>query len=153
MHTNFQSASETAERLIIMTAERDALLAQLSVESNELNNAKNNAKIYNTALIALEGDVRDFLEEYLDTERELISITFEQANEFLNGHEIAPLTIERSYDVNGRITFEFSIRVDASDEEEARAAVENCYFSLDCNDYEYDSNEDHLQIDEVTLSE
>jgi len=151
-HT-FQSASDTAERLIVMTAERDALLAQLSVESNEVDSARNSAKIYSSALITLEGDVRDFLEEYLDTERELISITFDEANEFLNGHEIAPLTIERSYDVNGRITFEFSIRVDASDEEEARAAVENCYFSLDCNDYEYDSNEDHLQIDEVTLSE
>ena len=144
-HT-FQSASDTAERLIVMTAERDTL-------ATECESIRNSMKIYSSALTALEGDIRDFLEEYLDTERELISITFEEANEFLNGHEIAPLTIERSYDVNGRITFEFSIRVDAQDEEEARAAVENCYFSLDCNDYEYDAHEDHLQIDEVTVSE
>jgi hypothetical protein len=145
MHT-FQSASDTAERLIIMTSERDNLLL-------ERDSAESKAKIYSSALITLEGDVRDFLDEHLEPESELISITFEEANEFLNGHEIAPLTIERSYDVSGRITFEFSVRVDAQDEEEARAAVENCYFSLDCNDYEYDSHEDHLQIYEVTVSE
>jgi hypothetical protein len=144
-HT-FQSASDTAERLIVMTAERDAL-------ATECESTRSKMKIYSTALIALEGDVRDFLDEYLEPESELISITFDEANEFLNGHKIAPLTIERSYDVSGRITFEFSVRVDASDEEEARAAVENCYFSLDCNDYEYDAHEDHLQIDEVTVSE
>ena len=145
MHT-FQSASDTAERLIIMTSERDNLLL-------ERDSALNKMKVYNTMLTVLEGDVRDFLEENLEPESELISITFDEANEFLNGHEIAPLTIERSYDVSGRITFEFSVRVDAQDEEEARAAVENCYFSLDCNDYEYDSHEDHLQIYEVTVSE
>jgi len=145
MHT-FQSASDTAERLIIMTSERDNLLLERDIALNKM-------KIYSTALITLEGDVRDFLDEHLEPESELISITFEEANEFLNGHEIAPLTIERSYDVSGRITFEFSVRVDAQDEEEARASVENCYFSLDCNDYEYDSHEDHLQIYEVTVSE
>lgn len=145
MHT-FQSASDTAERLIIMTAERDNLLLERDSISNKM-------KVYNTMLTALEGDVRDFLDEHLEPESELISITFDEANEFLNGHKIAPLTIEHSYDVSGRITFEFSVRVDASDEEEARAAVENCYFSLDCNDYEYDSHEDHLQIYEVTVSE
>ena len=145
MHT-FQTASDTAERLITMTAERDNLLL-------DRDNFANKMKIYSNALIVLEGDVRDFLDEHLEPESELISITFEEANEFLNGHEIAPLTIERSYDVSGRITFEFSVRVDAQDEEEARAAVENCYFSLDCNDYEYDSHEDHLQIYEVTVSE
>ena len=146
MHTNFQSASDTAERLIVMTAERDALA--IECESN-----RSKAKIYSDTLIRLEGDVRDFLDENLEPESELISITFEQANEFLSGHKIAPLTIERSYDVSGRITFEFSVRVDASDEEEASAAVENCYFSLDCNDYEYDSSEVHMEIDEVTVSE
>jgi hypothetical protein len=146
MHTNFQSASDTAERLIVMTAERDTL-------ATECESIRNSMKIYSNALTTLEGDVRDFLDEHLEPESELISITFEEANEFLNGHEIAPLTIERSYDVSGRITFEFSVRVDAQDEEEARAAVENCYFSLDCNDYEYDSHEDHLQIYEVTVSE
>ena len=145
MHT-FQSASDTAERLIIMTSERDNLLL-------ERDSALNKMKVYNTMLTVLEGDVRDFLEENLEPESELISITFDEANEFLNGHKIAPLTIERSYDVSGRITFEFSVRVDAQDEEEARAAVENCYFSLDCNDYEYDSHEDHLQITEVIVSE
>jgi hypothetical protein len=145
MHT-FQSASDTAERLIIMTSERDNLLL-------ERDSALAKMKVYNTMLTALEGDVRDFLEENLEPESELISITFDEANEFLNGHKIAPLTIERSYDVSGRITFEFSVRVDAQDEEEARAAVENCYFSLDCNDYEYDSHEDHLQITEVIVSE
>jgi hypothetical protein len=145
MHT-FQSASDTAERLIIMTSERDNLLL-------ERDSALAKMKVYNTMLTALEGDVRDFLDEHLEPESELISITFDEANEFLNGHKIAPLTIERSYDVSGRITFEFSVRVDAQDEEEARAAVENCYFSLDCNDYEYDSHEDHLQIYEVTVSE
>jgi len=146
MHTNFQSASDTAERLIVMTAARDTL-------ATECESIRNSMKIYSNALTTLEGDVRDFLDEHLEPESELISITFEEANEFLNGHEIAPLTIERSYDVSGRITFEFSVRVDAQDEEEARAAVENCYFSLDCNDYEYDSHEDHLQIYEVTVSE
>jgi hypothetical protein len=145
MHT-FQSASDTAERLIIMTSERDNLLL-------ERDSALAKMKVYNTMLTALEGDVRDFLEENLEPESELISITFDEANEFLNGHKIAPLTIEREYDVSGRITFEFSVRVEAQDEEEARAAVENCYFSLDCNDYEYDSHEDHLQIYEVTVSE
>jgi hypothetical protein len=145
MHT-FQTASDTAERLIIMTSERDNLLL-------ERDSALNKMKVYNTMLTVLEGDVRDFLDEHLEPESELISITFDEANEFLNGHKIAPLTIERSYDVSGRITFEFSVRVDAQDEEEARAAVENCYFSLDCNDYEYDSHEDHLQIYEVTVSE
>jgi hypothetical protein len=145
MHT-FQSASDTAERLIIMTSERDNAII-------ERDDFMNKMKVYNTMLTVLEGDVRDFLEENLEPESELISITFDEANEFLNGHEIAPLTIERSYDVSGRITFEFSVRVDAQDEEEARAAVENCYFSLDCNDYEYDSHEDHLQIYEVTVSE
>jgi hypothetical protein len=144
-HT-FQSASDTAERLIVMTAERDAL-------ATECESTRNAMKIYSSALITLEGDVRDFLDEHLEPESELISITFEEANEFLNGHEIAPLTIERSYDVSGSITFEFSVRVDAQDEEEARAAVENCYFSLDCNDYEYDAHEDHLQITEVIVSE
>ena len=129
-----------------MTAERDTL-------ATECESIRNSMKIYSNALTTLEGDVRDFLDEHLEPESELISITFEEANEFLNGHEIAPLTIERSYDVSGRITFEFSVRVDAQDEEEARAAVENCYFSLDCNDYEYDSHEDHLQIYEVTVSE
>jgi hypothetical protein len=145
MHT-FQSASDTAERLITMTSERDNLLL-------DRDSAVSKAKIYSTALILLEGDVRDFLDEYLEPESELISITFDEANEFLNGHKIAPLTIERSYDVSGRITFEFSVRVDASDEEEAKAAVENCYFSMDCNDYEYDSSETHMEIDEVTVSE
>jgi len=145
MHT-FQSASDTAERLIIMTSERDNAII-------ERDDFMNKMKVYNTMLTVLEGDVRDFLEENLEPESELISITFDEANEFLNKHKIAPLTIERSYDVSGRITFEFSVRVDASDEEEARAAVENCYFSLDCNDYEYDSHEDHLQIYEVTVSE
>ena len=145
MHT-FQSASDTAERLIIMTAERDNLLL-------ERDSAVSKAKIYSSALITLEDDVRDFLDEHLEPESELISITFDEANEFLNGHKIAPLTIEHSYDVSGRITFEFSVRVEAQDEEEARAAVENCYFSLDCNDYEYDSHEDHLQITEVIVSE
>ena len=145
MHT-FQSASDTAERLIIMTAERDNLLL-------ERDSALNKSKIYNTMLTLLEGDVRDFLDENLEPESELISITFEQANEFLNGHKIAPLTIERSYDVSGRITFEFSVRVDASDEEEAKAAVENCYFSMDCNDYEYDAHDTHMEIDEVTVSD
>jgi hypothetical protein len=145
MHT-FQSASDTAERLIIMTSERDNAII-------ERDDFMNKMKVYNTMLTVLEGDVRDFLEENLEPESELISITFDEANEFLNGHKIAPLTIERSYDVSGRITFEFSVRVDAQDEEEARAAVENCYFSLDCNDYEYDSHEDHLQIYEVTVSE
>jgi hypothetical protein len=145
MHT-FQSASDTAERLIIMTSERDNAII-------ERDDFMNKMKVYNTMLTALEGDVRDFLDEYLEPESELISITFDEANEFLNGHKIAPLTIERSYDVSGRITFEFSVRVDAQDEEEARSAVENCYFSLDCNDYEYDSHEDHLQITEVIVSE
>lgn len=145
MHT-FQSASDTAERLIIMTSERDNAII-------ERDDFMNKMKVYNTMLTVLEGDVRDFLEENLEPESELISITFDEANEFLNKHKIAPLTIERSYDVSGRITFEFSVRVDAQDEEEARAAVENCYFSLDCNDYEYDSHEDHLQIYEVTVSE
>jgi hypothetical protein len=145
MHT-FQTASDTAERLIIMTSERDNAII-------ERDDFMNKMKVYNTMLTALEGDVRDFLDEHLEPESELISITFDEANEFLNGHKIAPLTIEHSYDVSGRITFEFSVRVDASDEEEARAAVENCYFSLDCNDYEYDSHEDHLQIYEVTVSE
>jgi hypothetical protein len=145
MHT-FQSASDTAERLIIMTSERDNAII-------ERDDFMNKMKVYNTMLTVLEGDVRDFLEENLEPESELISITFDEANEFLNGHKIAPLTIERSYDVSGRITFEFSVRVDAQDEEEARAAVENCYFSLDCNDYEYDSHEDHLQITEVIVSE
>jgi len=145
MHT-FQSASDTAERLIIMTSERDNAII-------ERDDFMNKMKIYSNALITLEGDVRDFLDENLEPESELISITFDEANEFLNKHEIAPLTIERSYDVSGRITFEFSVRVDAQDEEEARASVENCYFSLDCNDYEYDSHEDHLQIYEVTVSE
>lgn len=145
MHT-FQSASETAERLIIMTSERDNAII-------ERDDFMNKMKVYNTMLTVLEGDVRDFLEENLEPESELISITFDEANEFLNGHKIAPLTIERSYDVSGRITFEFSVRVDAQDEEEARAAVENCYFSLDCNDYEYDSHEDHLQITEIIVSE
>ena len=145
MHT-FQSASDTAERLIIMTSERDNAII-------ERDDFMNKMKVYNTMLTVLEGDVRDFLEENLEPESELISITFDEANEFLNSHKIAPLTIERSYDVSGRITFEFSVRVDAQDEEEARAAVENCYFSLDCNDYEYDSHEDHLQIYEVTVSE
>ena len=143
MHT-FQSASDTAERLIIMTSERDNAII-------ERDDFMNKMKVYNTMLTVLEGDVRDFLDEYLEPESELISITFDEANEFLNGHKIAPLTIERSYDVSGRITFEFSVRVDAQDEEEARAAVENCYFSLDCNDYEYDSSEDHLQITEVIV--
>ena len=145
MHT-FQSASDTAERLITTTKDRDNLLL-------ERDDCLAKMKVYNTMLTLLEGDVRDFLNENLEPESELISITFDEANEFLNGHKIAPLTIERSYDVSGRITFEFSVRVDAQDEEEARAAVENCYFSLDCNDYEYDSHEDHLQIDEVTVSE
>jgi hypothetical protein len=145
MHT-FQSASDTAERLIIMTSERDNAITQRDDFMNKM-------KVYNTMLTVLEGDVRDFLDEHLEPESELISITFDEANEFLNGHKIAPLTIERSYDVSGRITFEFSVRVDAQDEEEARAAVENCYFSLDCNDYEYDSHEDHLQITEVIVSE
>jgi hypothetical protein len=145
MHT-FQSASDTAERLIIMTSERDNAII-------ERDDFMNKMKVYNTMLTVLEGDVRDFLEENLEPESELISITFDEANEFLNGHKIAPLTIERSYDVSGRITFEFSVRVDAQDEEEARAAVENCYFSLDCNDYEYDSHEDHLQITEIIVSE
>ena len=145
MHT-FQSASDTAERLIIMTSERDNALI-------ERDDCLAKMKVYNTMLTLLEGDVRDFLEENLEPESELISITFDEANEFLNGHKIAPLTIERSYDVSGRITFEFSVRVDAQDEEEARAAVENCYFSLDCNDYEYDSHEDHLQITEIIVSE
>ena len=145
MHT-FQSASDTAERLIIMTTERDNLLLQRDSEASK-------AKTYNTMLTLLEADIRDFLDENLEPESELISITFEQANEFLSGHKIAPLTIERSYEVNGRITFEFSVRVDASDEEEAKAAVENCYFSLDCNDYEYDSSEVHMDIDEVTVSD
>ena len=145
MHT-FQTASDTAERLIIMTSERDNAII-------ERDDFMNKMKVYNTMLTVLEGDVRDFLEENLEPESELISITFDEANEFLNGHKIAPLTIERSYDVSGRITFEFSVRVDAQDEEEARAAVENCYFSLDCNDYEYDSHEDHLQITEVIVSE
>jgi hypothetical protein len=143
MHT-FQTASDTAERLIIMTSERDNLLL-------ERDSALAKMKVYNTMLTVLEGDVRDFLDEHLEPESELISITFDEANEFLNGHKIAPLTIERSYDVSGRITFEFSVRVEAQDEEEARAAVENCYFSLDCNDYEYDSSEDHLQITEVIV--
>jgi hypothetical protein len=143
MHT-FQTASDTAERLIIMTSERDNLLL-------ERDSALAKMKVYNTMLTLLEGDVRDFLDEYLEPESELISITFDEANEFLNGHKIAPLTIEREYDVSGRITFEFSVRVEAQDEEEARAAVENCYFSLDCNDYEYDSSEDHLQITEVIV--
>ena len=143
MHT-FQSASDTAERLIIMTSERDNAII-------ERDDFMNKMKVYNTMLTLLEGDVRDFLEENLEPESELISITFDEANEFLNGHKIAPLTIEREYDVSGRITFEFSVRVDAQDEEEARAAVENCYFSLDCNDYEYDSSEDHLQITEVIV--
>jgi hypothetical protein len=143
MHT-FQSASDTAERLIIMTSERDNAII-------ERDDFMNKMKVYNTMLTVLEGDVRDFLEEYLEPESELISITFDEANEFLNGHKIAPLTIEREYDVSGRITFEFSVRVEAQDEEEARAAVENCYFSLDCNDYEYDSSEDHLQITEVIV--
>jgi hypothetical protein len=145
MHT-FQSASDTAERLITTTKDRDNLLL-------ERDDCLAKMKVYNTMLTLLEGDVRDFLNENLEPESELISITFDEANEFLNGHKIAPLTIERSYDVSGRITFEFSVRVDAQDEEEARAAVENCYFSLDCNDYEYDAHEDHLQIDEVTVSE
>jgi len=145
MHS-FQSASDTAERLIIMTSERDNAII-------ERDDFMNKMKVYNTMLTVLEGDVRDFLDEHLEPESELISITFDEANEFLNKHKIAPLTIERSYDVSGRITFEFSVRVDAQDEEEARAAVENCYFSLDCNDYEYDSHEDHLQIYEVTVSE
>ena len=145
MHT-FQSASDTAERLIIMTSERDNAII-------ERDDFMNKMKVYNTMLTVLEGDVRDFLEENLEPESELISITFDEANEFLNGHKIAPLTIERSYDVSGRITFEFSVRVDASDEEEARAAVENCYFSLYCNDYEHDSQEDHLQITEIIVSE
>jgi hypothetical protein len=145
MHT-FQSASDTAERLIIMTSERDNAII-------ERDDFMNKMKVYNTMLTVLEGDVRDFLDEHLEPESELISITFDEANEFLNGHKIAPLTIERSYDVSGRITFEFSVRVDAQDEEEARAAVENCYFSLDCNDYEYDSHEDHLQITEIIVSE
>ena len=145
MHT-FQSASDTAERLIIMTSERDNAII-------ERDDFMNKMKVYNTMLTVLEGDVRDFLEENLEPESELISITFDEANEFLNSHKIAPLTIERSYDVSGRITFEFSVRVDAQDEEEARAAVENCYFSLDCNDYEYDSHEDHLQITEIIVSE
>jgi hypothetical protein len=145
MHT-FQSASDTAERLIIMTSERDNALI-------ERDDCLAKMKVYNTMLTLLEGDVRDFLDEYLEPESELISITFDEANEFLNSHKIAPLTIERSYDVSGRITFEFSVRVDAQDEEEARAAVENCYFSLDCNDYDYDSHEDHLQITEVIVSE
>lgn len=145
MHT-FQSASDTAERLIIMTAERDNLLL-------ERDSALNKSKIYNSMITLLEADVRDFLDENLEPESELISITFEQANEFLSGHSIAPLTIERSYDVSGRITFEFSIRVDASDEEEAKAAVKNCYFSMDCNDYEYDLSEFHMEIDEVTVSD
>jgi hypothetical protein len=143
MHT-FQSASDTAERLIIMTSERDNALI-------ERDDCLAKMKVYNTMLTLLEGDVRDFLDEYLEPESELISITFDEANEFLNGHKIAPLTIEREYDVSGRITFEFSVRVEAQDEEEARAAVENCYFSLDCNDYEYDSSEDHLQITEVIV--
>jgi hypothetical protein len=143
MHT-FQSASDTAERLIIMTSERDNAII-------ERDDCLAKMKVYNTMLTLLEGDVRDFLEENLEPESELISITFDEANEFLNGHKIAPLTIEREYDVSGRITFEFSVRVEAQDEEEARAAVENCYFSLDCNDYEYDSSEDHLQITEVIV--
>ena len=145
MHT-FQSASDTAERLITITKDRDNLLL-------DRDNLANKMKIYSNELTTLEGDIRDFLNENLEPESELISITFDEANEFLNKHKIAPLTIERSYDVSGRITFEFSVRVDAQDEEEARAAVENCYFSLDCNDYEYDSHEDHLQIYEVTVSE
>ena len=145
MHT-FQSVSDTAERLIVMTAERDALAIEC-----EINRSK--AKIYSDTLIRLEGDVRDFLDENLDRESQMISITFGEANEFLSGHEIAPLTIEREYDVSGRITFEFSVRVTAEDEEEARAAVENCYFSMDCQDYEYDSSEVHMDIDEVTVSE
>ena len=52
MHT-FQSASDTAERLIIMTTERDNLLL-------ERDSALNKSKIYNTMLTLLEAEFVTF---------------------------------------------------------------------------------------------
>ena len=98
--------------------------------------------------------IRALLEDNLDEESEEITISLEDANEYLVSQGLKELEIEREYNVRGRVTFSFDMTITATSEDDAKSQVENANIRLECYDADaLDYEELVLTVDEVELSE
>ena len=102
------------------------------------------------SLAELKKGVRGLLEDNLDEDSEQITVSLEEANDFLRSHRVAELEIEREYNVRGTVKLSFDITIRATSEEDAKSQAENASFHLECYDAEaLDYEELSMHIDEV----
>jgi hypothetical protein len=106
------------------------------------------------SLAELKKSIRGLLEDNLDEESEEITISLEDANEYLVSQGLKELEIEREYNVRGKVTFSFDMTVTATSEDDAKSQAENASIRLECYDADaLDYEELVLTVYEVEVAE